>query len=85
MAKKKSVLKKIGDAVATGAEAAVDAGAKAIHAVGGMMPGAAPKKESTKKAAPKAPTSATKKAATKKAAPKAAAKTATKKTTKKKA
>src|SRR5262249_36259599 len=75
MAKKKGVLKKIGDAVATGAEAAVDAGAKAIHAVGKLMPGAATKKKSTKKAAtkkaaPKAPTSATKKTATKKAAAK---------------
>jgi hypothetical protein len=36
--KSKGVLEKIGDAMATGAEAVVDAGSKAIHAVGDLLP-----------------------------------------------
>jgi hypothetical protein len=76
MSKKKSkgVLRKIGDAVAAGAEVVVDAGSAAIHAVGDMMPGAKPKKAAPKKkaAAKKAP--ASKKAAAKTAKAKAAPK-----------
>ena len=51
MAKKKSkgVLEKIGDAVAAGAEAVIDAGSKAIHTVGDMMPtGKTPPKKAAK-------------------------------------
>ena len=51
MAKKKSkgVLEKIGDAVTAGAEAVVDAGSKAIHTVGDMMPtGKTPPKKAAK-------------------------------------
>lgn len=72
MKKQKSVLSKIGDVVSTGAEAVVDAGAKAIHAVGDMLPGtASPKK---KAARPKATKTAAKsvKAAPKKATSKVA-------------
>jgi DNA polymerase III subunit epsilon len=51
--KPKGVLQRIGDAVATGAEAVIDAGAKAIHTVGEMMPAAkTPPKRA--KASPKA-------------------------------
>jgi hypothetical protein len=51
--KSKGVLEKIGDAVATGTEAVIDAGSKAIHAVGEMMPtGKTPPKRA--KASPKA-------------------------------
>jgi hypothetical protein len=89
MAKKKSkgVLGKIGDAVATGAEAVVDAGSKAIHAVGDLMPTgkASPKRTKAKSAKAKTPKSGAKgkapaaaatkakKAAPKKSAAKAAA------------
>ncbi len=55
MAKKKSkgVLKKIGEAVASGAEVVIDAGAKVVHSVGEMMPtGKTPPKRA--KASPKA-------------------------------
>lgn len=91
MAKKKqtkSVLKKIGSAVATGTEAVIDAGAKAIHAVGEMLPtgktppkGAKAKaaKAKSPKAAAKAPKAAAKaKAPAAKAKPKVAAPTAKK-------
>src|SRR4051812_30110903 len=75
MSKKKSkgVLETIGDAVSSGAEAVVDAGSKAIHSVGDMMP--APKKAAKAKAhkpaakvarpAAKASTTKTKSGATK--------------------
>ena len=36
--KTKGVMEKIGDAIAAGAEAVYDTGAKAIHAVGEMIP-----------------------------------------------
>ncbi len=71
MAKKKqtkSVLKKIGGAVATGAEAVIDAGSKAIQAVGEMLPTGKtpPKGAKAKGATAKSPKAAP--------APKAAAK-----------
>ena len=79
MSKKKSkgVLKQIGEVIAAGAETVVDAGSKAVHAVGDMMPGSkpAPKRSKSKPKAKKA--IAVKKAAaktTKKAAPSAASK-----------
>lgn len=76
MKKKKGVLAQIGDAVATGAEVVIDAGAKAIHTVGEMMPGghsdSAPAPAAkAKKAAPKAKAKASPKASAAKAAPKA--------------
>jgi hypothetical protein len=78
--KSKGVLGKIGDAVATGAEAVIDAGSKALHAVGGLMPtGKAspkrPKAKAVKAKAPKAEAKAPAAAATKakKAAPKKSA------------
>jgi hypothetical protein len=62
--KSKGVLERIGDAVTTGAEVVIDAGAKAVHAVGDMLP--------TGKSAPKRGKST--KAAAKTKAPKAALK-----------
>jgi hypothetical protein len=77
MAKKKSkgVLEKIGDAVVTGAEAVYDAGAKAVHAVGDLLPAAkpAPKRKKATKAAVKTPKKSATKAEAKTAKPKAAA------------
>src|ERR1700727_2798715 len=54
--KPKGVLEKIGDVVSSGAEAVVDAGAKAIHAVGELLPTGkpAPKRTRAKVAAKKA-------------------------------
>lgn len=56
--KAKGVLGQIGDAVAAGAGAVADAGSKAIHAVGDLLPAgdAAPKKKAgaARKVAPKA-------------------------------
>lgn len=49
--KSKSVLERIGDAVTTGAEAVLDAGSKAIHSVGDMMPTG--KETPVRKASPK--------------------------------
>jgi hypothetical protein len=75
--KSKGVLGKIGDAVATGAEAVIDAGSKALHAVGDLMPSgkAAPKRAKAKAAKAKAPKAEAKApaaaaAVAKKAAPK---------------
>jgi hypothetical protein len=83
--KPKGVLEKIGDAVSAGAEAVVDAGSKAVHAVGDLMPGgkpapkrarAKPKPEAakataakSKPASAKADAKATRPAATKAKAP----------------
>ena len=59
--KSKGVLERIGDAVSAGADAVIDVGAKAVHAVGDMLPTAAPapkrakaKKATAKVKAPKA-------------------------------
>jgi hypothetical protein len=79
MAKKKSkgVIEKIGDAVSASAEAVYDAGAKAVHAVGDLLPAAkpAPKRGKAKAATPKksAPKKTAAKAEAKTAKPKAAA------------
>src|SRR5262245_1549200 len=88
MAKKKakSVLGQIGEADSAGAGAVVDAGSRAIQAVGETRPAvkAAPKRKSTRKAAPKKATpkkaakAAPKEAAPKKAAPAVAKKAAPK-------
>jgi hypothetical protein len=80
--KSKGVLERIGNAASSAAEVALDAGSKAVHAVGDMMPSKAPKKkskaspkQSAKKvmAKPKASASKAKKAAPQKSAPKKAA------------
>jgi hypothetical protein len=70
MSKKKSkgVLGKMGDAVATGAEAVIDAGAKAIESVGDLLPGA--KRTVKRKASSKKATAKSKKAAPAKSAAK---------------
>jgi hypothetical protein len=76
--KSKGVLEKIGDAVATGAEAVVDAGSKAIHSIGDLLPTGKP---APKRARPKPKSAAevrtartdTKVAASKTASSKAAA------------
>jgi hypothetical protein len=74
--KPKGVLGQVGDAVAAGAEAVVDAGAKAVRAVGDLLPaGKAPpkgRKAPAKKAATKSAGRAAKSASPK--APKAGAK-----------
>src|SRR5262245_23229969 len=73
MAKKKAkgVLGQIGEAVSAGAGAVADAGSRAIHAVGEMIPAvqAAPKRAASRKATPKVKKAAPK---AKKAAPAAA-------------
>jgi DNA-binding protein HU-beta len=93
--KSKGVLKQIGDAATTVAEVVIDAGSKAIHAVGDMLPAETPKKgvkaspkaskvKTTKsaKVAPKASKAQPKvEAKTKTAAPKAAKKAAMTKAT----
>jgi hypothetical protein len=61
--KSKGVLERIGDVASSAAEVVVDAGSKAIHAVGDMMPSGSSKKRA--KASPKA---------SKKKAPKSSAK-----------
>src|SRR3954452_18961459 len=57
MAKKKAkgVLEKITDAVSSGAEVVVDAGSRAVHAIGDLLPAAktAPKREAKPKVAAK--------------------------------
>jgi hypothetical protein len=50
--KSKGVLERIGDVASSAAEVVVDAGSKAIHAVGDMMPSGSSKKRA--KASPKA-------------------------------
>ena len=64
--KSKGVLERIGEATSSAAEVVIDAGSKAIHAVGDMMPTGTPKKgpKASKAKAPKAS------AKTSKAAPK---------------
>jgi hypothetical protein len=84
--KSKGVLERIGNAASSAAEVVLDAGSKAVHAVGDLMPSKAPKpkakaspKKSVKKvsAKPKAAAKATKptpkKSSPKKAASKKAA------------
>jgi histone H1/5 len=69
--KSKGVLQQIGDAVTAGAEAVIDAGAKAAHAVGDLLPAAKKPGKTAKAATAKTAKSAGK--APKKASPKAAA------------
>ena len=58
--KSKGVLERIGDVASSAAEVVVDAGSKAIHAVGDLMPGGSSRKgtkassRASKKKAPKA-------------------------------
>ena len=46
--KSKGVLERIGDVATSAAEVVIDAGSKAVHAVGDMMPSKAPKKSPNK-------------------------------------
>src|SRR4051794_23810414 len=66
--KSKGVLEQIGDAVSTGAEAVIDAGSKAVQAVGDLLPtGATPPKRAKSSPKTKSPKASVK-------APKAVAK-----------
>ena len=46
--KSKGVLERIGDAATSAAEVVIDAGSKAVHVVGDMMPSSTPKKSPKK-------------------------------------
>jgi hypothetical protein len=81
MAKKKSkgVLERIGDAASSAAEVVIDAGSKAVHAVGEMMPaGSSPKgAKASKKTTPRASGKTSKTTLATASKPKAEAKTKT--------